>query len=93
MVETSAAGAPPAGNACGARLRDGSSCLRAPAPGKRRCRSHGGAPRVGAPIGNRNAYKTGEFTAPILQLRRRVSQFIRDCNATLKAIEERDRQR
>src|SRR5215510_13460555 len=55
---------PPAPNAdsCGACLRDGSLCARPPVEGRRRCRSHGCAPRTGAPAGNRNALKHGRFT-------------------------------
>src|SRR5262245_41198614 len=48
---------------CGARLRDGALCARAPVEGRRRCRSHGCAPRTGAPKGNSNALKHGRFTA------------------------------
>ncbi|WP_375314810.1 HGGxSTG domain-containing protein [Bradyrhizobium sp. A5] len=47
---------------CGARVRSGEAC-RAPAiRGRTRCRMHGGAPRSGAPRGNRNAQKHGLFS-------------------------------
>ena len=48
---------------CGARLRNGGPCDARPAPGKRRCRNHGGAPGTGAPKGNKNALKHGAYTA------------------------------
>jgi len=48
---------------CGARRKDGSACDARPAPGKRRCRLHGGAPGSGAPKGNGNALKHGAYTA------------------------------
>jgi glucans biosynthesis protein len=75
---------PPADN-CGARLRDGSPCRRPPVEGRRRCRSHGCAPRAGAPKGNRNALKHGCFTAKEIAKGRRISEFIRECRETMQA--------
>lgn len=72
---------------CGARLRDGSPCPRPPAEGRRRCRSHGCAPRTGAPKGNRNALKHGCFTAKEIARGRRISEFIRECRETMRQIE------
>src|SRR5215475_14180001 len=82
-----AAAAPP--TSCGARLPDGSPCRRAPAPGKRRCRRHGGAPGVGAPKGSRNALKHGAFTREALAERRAINDFIRACLRTMCEIEGR----
>ena len=79
---------PPA-ESCGARRRDGSPCPRPPVEGRRRCRSHGGAPHTGAPKGNRNALKHGCFTAKEMAKGRRISEFIRECNATLKQVSTR----
>jgi glucans biosynthesis protein len=80
---------PPAGpQVCGARRRDGSICQRPPVEGRRRCRSHGCAPNTGAPKGNRNALKHGCFTAVEMARRRRINDFIRECNATLKQVDE-----
>jgi len=72
---------------CGARLREGGSCARPPAAGKRRCRRHGGAPNWGAPTGNRNALKHGADTAEAIARRRAISAFIRDCWRTIREIE------
>jgi len=48
---------------CGAKTRSGEPCRRSPAPGKRRCRLHGGAPGSGAPMGERNgAWKGGRYS-------------------------------
>jgi hypothetical protein len=48
---------------CGAKTRSGEPCRRSPAPGKARCRLHGGAPGSGAPAGERNgAWKGGRFS-------------------------------
>lgn len=80
--------APAAAQTCGARLRDGSPCARPPVEGRRRCRSHGCAPRAGAPKGNRNALKHGCFTAAEMARKRRISAFIRECNETLRAYDE-----
>lgn len=73
-------------DSCGARRRDGSPCPRPPVEGKRRCRSHGCAPCAGAPKGNRNALKHGRFTAKEMAKDRRISEFIRECRATMQEI-------
>lgn len=39
---------------------------------------HGGAAGSGAPKGNRNAYKTGEFTRERVEEHRQVSRLIKD---------------
>lgn len=77
--------APPA-DSCGARRRDGSPCPRPPVEGRRRCRSHGCAPRAGAPKGNRNAVKHGCFTAKEIARDRRISEFIRECRETMQEV-------
>jgi len=79
------AAAPPA-DSCGARRRDGSPCPRPPVEGRRRCRSHGCAPRAGAPKGNRNALKHGCFTAKEIARDRRISEFIRECRETMQEV-------
>lgn len=48
---------------CGARTRSGTPCMSPAAHGKGRCRMHGGALGSGAPIGNRNAWKHGYWSA------------------------------
>jgi hypothetical protein len=48
---------------CGAKIRSGGPCRRFPAPGKARCRLHGGAPGSGAPTGERNGnWKGGRYS-------------------------------
>jgi hypothetical protein len=78
-------------DSCGARLRDGSLCPRPPVEGRRRCRSHGCAPRAGAPKGNRNALTHGRFTAKELAYGRRISAFVRECRETMQAADRMTR--
>jgi hypothetical protein len=47
---------------CGARTRSGTPCKSPAVRGKGRCRMHGGAQGSGAPLGNKNALKTGYYT-------------------------------
>jgi hypothetical protein len=48
---------------CGAKTRSGEPCRRSPAPGKVRCRLHGGALGSGAPKGERNGnWKGGRYS-------------------------------
>jgi hypothetical protein len=84
-------GAAPPADSCGARLRDGSPCQRPPVEGRRRCRSHGCAPRAGAPKGNRNALKHGCFSAKEIAKGRRISEFIRECRETMRQANEGSR--
>jgi glucans biosynthesis protein len=74
---------------CGAKLRSGGSCDLSPVPGRRRCFQHGGAQGIGAPAGNRNAWKDGFYGRTEKARRRQVNAFIRDCLRTLKEIEGR----
>jgi hypothetical protein len=53
---------------CGARTRSGDPCDRAPEPGRRRCRLHGGALGTGARPGNNNARKHGRYSAKSREL-------------------------
>jgi hypothetical protein len=73
---------------CGARTFDGGVCERAPAPGKRRCRSHGGAPGSGAPKGNRNAETDGLRTREAMADRRAVTTLLREGWRTVREIEQ-----
>ena len=52
--------------------------------GKRRCRMHGGAEGSGAPIGNKNALKSGLYTREAIQQRRQVARLIRDAGKLLR---------
>ena len=65
--------------------RSGLQC-RAPAiRGREVCRMHGAG--GGAPMGNKNALKQGEFTAEGLALKRQISALARMARETMRAIE------
>jgi uncharacterized protein YjcR len=65
--------------------RSGLKC-RAPAVrGSKVCRMHGAA--SGAPKGNRNALKHGDFTAETLALKRQISALARMAREAMAAIE------
>jgi glucans biosynthesis protein len=70
---------------CGAKTRRGTPCASPAVRGKKRCRMHGGAAGSGAPRGNKNALKTGFFTAEKLAMRRQFRQVMR---ATKKLTQE-----
>lgn len=46
---------------CFAKTRTQGLCQSPPVTGKKRCRMHGGAKGVGAPKGNKNAFKNGYY--------------------------------
>ena len=73
---------------CGARTRKGVPCRSPTVAGKSRCRMHGGAEGSGAPLGNRNALKHGQFTRKAIAERRELQQLIRDSKAFLDKLEE-----
>ena len=79
-------------NMCGARTRSGTPCDRAPEPGRRRCRNHGGAPSTGAPRGNTNARRHGRYSAKTREiqalgrLQNRIADLARAQLAILKAL-------
>jgi len=73
---------------CGALTRAGGLC-RAPAvKDKLRCRKHGGAAGVGAPMGNRNARKHGLYAAAERAEHRRIMDFVRECNGVLDEFDK-----
>jgi hypothetical protein len=74
---------------CRARTRSGKPCQSPAVNGKRRCRMHGGASESGAPIGNKNAWRHGHYTAEAIARRRELSELIRTARATLAVLEER----
>lgn len=49
---------------------------------------HGGAPGSGAPRGNQNALKHGQFTRQALEERRRVQDLLRQSRMLLKRIKD-----
>ena len=71
---------------CGAKTRAGTPCQAPAVAGKARCRMHGGARGSGAPIGNRNALKHGNYTREKLEIRRELAQLMRDARETLREI-------
>lgn len=73
--------------ACGARLRTGGLCAARPPRGKRRCRSHGGAPGSGAPKGNRNALKHGAYTAASKARRKAMRDYVRASQTLMDAFD------
>jgi hypothetical protein len=72
---------------CGARRRDGSSSKSPPTRGKRRCRLHGGAPGSGAPKGNRNALKTGAYTAATRARIKAMRDYVRAARSLMDAVD------
>jgi len=72
---------------CGARTRSGNPCRSPVVRGKRRCRMHGGAAGSGAPVGNKNAWRHGYYSAEAISHRRRISKLIRVARDTLAELE------
>ena len=72
---------------CGAKTRVGSPCKAPAVKGKRRCRLHGGAAGSGAPKGNQNALKTGDYTREALAERHQVRELLRQARAVLSEFE------
>ncbi len=73
---------------CGAKTRSGRPCQAPAVKGKKRCRMHGGAEGSGAPIGNKNALKHGQYTKEAIADRKAVREMIREFKATLEKFEE-----
>jgi glucans biosynthesis protein len=67
---------------CGARTRSGSPC-ESPAMPNGRCRMHGGK-SPGAPKGNRNAWKHGNYSSEAKAMRRLVRQLLSDARETVE---------
>ena len=74
---------------CGARTRSGKVCRSPVVRGKRRCRMHGGAAGSGAPIGNKNAFQHGYYTAEAIARRRGLAELIRQSRAFLAKLNNR----
>jgi CRP-like cAMP-binding protein len=51
---------------------------------------HGGAAGSGAPFGNKNALKHGNYSAEAIALRRNFAQLIRLARATLAELKKPD---
>ena len=64
---------------CGAKTKQGTPC-KAPATkcsGYKRCRKHGGAKGSGAPKGNKNALKHGQYSREMIERRREWQKMAR----------------
>ena len=73
---------------CGARTRSGTACQAPAVRAKARCRMHGGARGSGAPRGNLNALKHGNYTKAALEERRALRRLIREMQESLREIDE-----
>jgi glucans biosynthesis protein len=62
---------------CGARTRSGHACKTSSITGRTRCRMHGGT-NNGAPLGNKNAFKHGRYTADFLEQRANLMKSMRE---------------
>lgn len=71
---------------CGAKTRKGTPCRSPAFRGKKRCRMHGGAKGSGAPKGNQNALKHGEYTRERLAEKKRLRQLMKEAQETLREI-------
>ncbi len=67
---------------CGAKTRKGTPC-KAPAMANGRCRMHGGL-STGAPKGNKNALKHGQYTAEAIEHRKYINRLIKDSKSLLQ---------
>jgi glucans biosynthesis protein len=54
--------------------------------GKARCRMHGGAPGSGAPRGNQNALKHGQYTREAVEEDRQLRDFLRHSRTLIQKI-------
>jgi hypothetical protein len=48
---------------------------------------HGGAPGSGAPLGNRNALKNGQYTREAIEERRQLRAFLRQSRKLVQQID------
>lgn len=72
---------------CGAKTRSGEPCKSPAVAGKKRCRMHGGAHGSGAPRGNKNALKSGRYTAEALRQRRQLRELMQQSRSLLSKIQ------
>jgi hypothetical protein len=56
--------------------------------GRKRCRMHGGADGIGAPRGNRNAFRHGRYTAEAVARQREMAALIRACRDHLGSMRD-----
>jgi len=71
---------------CGAKTRQGTPCMSPAVSGKKRCRMHGGAAGSGAPKGNKNAWKHGDYSATTKAEKKRIQEITRRAMDFLKQL-------
>jgi len=71
---------------CGARTRSGAPCNSPCVQGKMRCRMHGGAAGSGAPLGNKNALKSGFYTREAIAERKRLRDLLRQSHKLIMQL-------
>lgn len=69
---------------CGAKTRQGTPCQSPAVSGRKRCRMHGGAAGSGAPKGNMNALKHGDYSAATKAEMKRINDITRNAMEFLK---------
>lgn len=70
---------------CGAKTRKGLACAAPAVHGKERCRMHGGR-GSGAPVGNKNAQKSGLYSREFLESERAARALLRLAGSFLKKL-------
>lgn len=63
---------------CSAKTRQGTPCQAPAVAGKARCRMHGGAKGLGAPIGNQNALTHGMYARESLEFSKHIRDLLRE---------------
>lgn len=71
---------------CGAKTRSGRPCMSPAVSGKKRCRMHGGAAGSGAPRGNKNAVKHGQYTREAIEERRQLQTLLRQSQELIEQL-------
>lgn len=71
---------------CGAKTRSEKPCNSPAVSGKKRCRMHGGAKGSGAPKGNNNALKHGQYTKENIQFNQHLRKLMRQSRSVLEEI-------
>jgi hypothetical protein len=77
---------------CGAKTRTGNACAAPSVLGKKRCRMHGGAQGSGAPLGNKNALKSGYYTREERERRRHVNKTLREISRAVREHAKKKRE-
>jgi hypothetical protein len=69
---------------CGAKARSGLPCTDVSMPNGR-CRVHGGL-SLGAPKGNKNAYKHGRYTQEAIEQKALIDGLLRETDKALRIV-------